>query len=353
MYALRSIALRRAACKLTFCFLLAFSLEGAALAMVFVLPWSPAVNWTLAGLVHLLAAGAFFIFPKRPRGLSGLGYYLPRLAGIITLFMPVAGPLGAFCSVVGAKILLKSQGLAHDYEGHDYRGDTLMEELDAMSSDEVLQDEVSIQPIIDILAGEDVNLKRGAISVLRRLGTPESIHLLKQSLTDDVPEVRFYAHTALSKLEEESVTLLQRAERKAKAGTPEDRKALVLAYRDYAASGLPEQSMLDHYQQSAYDMGTRVMFELPGDIELTMAVAGLALLRGDYDVAEGFFWNLLHLGTGTMEAYLGLGRIRFEQGDYLGLGHLMQQMQQAKVPPSDDPEVVKRFTLWTAPEAAA
>ena len=52
------------------------------------------------------------------------------------------------------------------------------------------------------MSGDDNDLKRGAINTLQRIGSPEAISILKQSLSDVSPEIRHYAHIALTRLDE-------------------------------------------------------------------------------------------------------------------------------------------------------
>lgn len=345
---LRTRVRRRAAAKFLIMAALAALFESLALYVAGSDLLVPTVKWPAAALLHICAAASFLLFRKRPRGLAGLGHYLPKLCGILTLFLPLAGLVGSVLSVMAAHILLESKGLATHMEGHEYRGDTLLERIETQDSAQILREEISIQPIIDIMSGEDMNLKRGAINLLRRMGTAEAVGMLKNSLTDPAPEVRFYAHTALARLEEKRIDALQEAERKAASEKPEDLRILAMAYRDYADSGLPEQTMREHYWAQAYEIGTRVLFSKPDDIELTLMLGDLAYERGEPLVAEGFYANMLNLGKGMMEAYLGLCRIKFEQGDMLGLRHLVQSMRETDPQPSENPAARTAYAFWAS-----
>ncbi len=87
-------------------------------------------------------------------------------------------------------------------------------------------------------------MKRGAVNLLRRIGSAEAVKLLRKSLSDESSEVRFYAHTALTRLEEDYAEAVEKARFRAdKYDSAQSHAELASVYRNYARSGLPEVNM--------------------------------------------------------------------------------------------------------------
>lgn len=377
----------RAGLKLAICFAIAFALETTALVVLFGNDDRHAWTWLMAGMLHFLAAASFNIFRHRPYALGGLGYFLPRMSALLTFFIPGLGLIGIFSAVVAAKLIMRSKGMAEDYEKKEFYISEVQELMELEDHQDFLRDELNIQPIVDIIKGDDVELKRGAIRVLKRMGNAESVALLRQCLTDPVPEIRFYAHTALDRLEESYNQMLQEAEDSASWGEGKDLKQLAKAYLKYARSGLvekeenmaegfkdvereamqasgegfkdladaylkyvrtglPEQGVLNHYLLRAANAATQAREKIPQDMDLVRTLAEISLELHDYDSARNYYSEMFKSGEMPVESSLGLCRVLYDTGDMKSLKKCINHMQNVEIPEGTPQEIVDQFEFW-------
>ncbi|MBA4357914.1 MAG: hypothetical protein C0405_09340, partial [Desulfovibrio sp.] len=182
----------------------AFALHGASLlaALSYHANGQPLV--AVVALCLLLASAAIFVLPAW----FARQWFVPRsniysLTAAMTLCMPGVGILGCLLVRLCAHAMMRQKNKTKEFResvemalGEDARWIT------RKRVGQVLADEIAIEPVIDVLQGDDPDLKRGAVKLLQRIGTPAAVALLRQSLADRFPEVRFYAHSALSDLED-------------------------------------------------------------------------------------------------------------------------------------------------------
>lgn len=113
--------------------------------------------------------------------------------------------------------------------------------------------ELDFLPLVEILAGDDIPLKRGAIEQLIRLGTPEAIAVLMSRRSDPSMEMRFYVNTAINRLKKEFDEELNAARRQMQmdANNVTTRLNLAKIYLRYADSGLLDPDMVTSYEDEA------------------------------------------------------------------------------------------------------
>jgi len=115
--------------------------------------------------------------------------------------------------------------------------------------------ELEIQPLVDVLASADHELKRGAIEALGEQPSARAVQALRQLLVDPHPDVRSGAGVMLFRLEAEFGREMRQAAGRA-AEAPASAASLIargaVCYR-YAASGLPGERMARFYLLEAAD----------------------------------------------------------------------------------------------------
>lgn len=82
-------------------------------------------------------------------------------------------------------------------------------EYRASKSQEILHDSAQIEPFLDIIEGDDVELKINAIGKLSAVRTKESITLLKVALEDSHYEVRYFASNSLTLMEKSIISEIE------------------------------------------------------------------------------------------------------------------------------------------------
>ncbi|HPG57803.1 MAG TPA: HEAT repeat domain-containing protein [Candidatus Wallbacteria bacterium] len=138
-------------------------------------------------------------------------------------------------------------------------------------------------PIVDLLSGEDIEIKRKSIIILHKLKTVKSIALLKKALSDANVEIKFMAASALLNIEndfKERIKNLEeeiaRAEEENYPALQELRYNLAAVISKYLMSGL-----LDNIGQKK--LGELMHYHLNSAIaENKNYIEALALLAGEY-----------------------------------------------------------------------
>ncbi|MFV0348925.1 MAG: HEAT repeat domain-containing protein [Halodesulfovibrio sp.] len=304
-------------------------------------------QWLLAGLLHVAASALPLCYAYQPARFPGAGWYLPKLTGLVSLFLPVIGIVGMMLTVSLTRLFIRSRGLANDF-GHEALKLTKDEEVAIQRSmDDMLREELATQPIVDILLGDDEDLKRGAIMLLKRMKSARAIRLLKESLSDGSTEVRFFAHTALSQLEESSMQRLEKAEELASAGNSKAIRDYATACRDYAHSGLPEASMKTYYLEEARKLFFKYLEQERQDRAIYIEIGKISIEMGEHAAALNAFDTALNYPETLVEARLGRCWVFYELRDWQHLTDEMRTMR-AHMPEGDEADDFNRalYMFW-------
>lgn len=126
-------------------------------------------------------------------------------------------------------------------------------EQSAVEHDVKVTQGLDFLPLADILAGNDTNLKRGAVENLCRLGNYESINLLLAYRNAADPEVRFYVTTALTRIKKELDEELDAAKRQMQKDVYKISSRVFLAkiYWRYARSHLLDVATSRRYVEES------------------------------------------------------------------------------------------------------
>ncbi|GFM35325.1 HEAT repeat domain-containing protein [Desulfovibrio psychrotolerans] len=304
-------------------------------------------QWLQATALHLLAAAVPLLYRYRPARFPSAGWYLPKLTGLITLFLPVVGISGMFLTVNLTKLLIRPKGLAHEFEQEKMHLTHLDAGTITRTMDDMLREELATQPIVDILLGSDDDLKRGAIMLLKRMKSPRAVTLLKESLSDASAEVRFFAHTALTQLEEDAVERLDKAEELAASGDAALVRAFAEACREYARSGLPEDTMRSYYLAESRKQYLRYMSIERRDHMACVELGHVSLELKDYESALRMFTTALDYPDTRLAGRLGRCWAFFEQRDWVRLSREMAIMRSA-MPEADEADEFSRalYVFW-------
>jgi tetratricopeptide (TPR) repeat protein len=142
-----------------------------------------------------------------------------------------------------------------------------------------------IQPYLDIILGDDTDLKINSCIKLMEINTYESIIILKKALQDESYEVRYMANNALDKLEQQyTIEIEQHSEMISKhPNTPENYKLRGNSYLYLARSGLLDEALSNFFLEKALDDFTKVIHFSPNEsyIYVKMAQVLTSLRRCD------------------------------------------------------------------------
>lgn len=228
--------------------------------------------WMLAGLaefplaIHVYASGdvdlrvavaghilaGVLIFLAVPRG---LGWWSPlRLwalwGAVATLMLPGMGWLltGVFYLAAGG-----GEIPAHLDEEDPTPRIALPKVSHELRREERIAAELDFIPLVEILAGDDLDLKHGAIEQLERLRTPEAVQMLLQYRSDPSLEIRYYINSALARIKNEFDEELEAARQQMQMDVYKVSARVFLAkiYLQYARSGLLDSELAQNYEDEA------------------------------------------------------------------------------------------------------
>lgn len=111
-------------------------------------------------------------------------------------------------------------------------------------------------PIVDVLSGSDMDVKRKAIVILQKLRSVRAIGLLRQALSDPSVEIKFMAASALLSIENEFKDEIKQIASEIERASSQGRRAISLLRRDmavaisrYIASGLLDEVSEKNFQE--------------------------------------------------------------------------------------------------------
>lgn len=287
-----------------------------------------------AGIFHLSASFVIFMIPHfYPQGFdqSISIHYRVHLSGYLTLFFPLIGLFGSGLSLIFAKKILKTKGLADEISNllmlkektHIYQ---------IQDSDEMLKKELKIQPLQDILSGDNIDMKRGAVKYLEKVGSPEAVRLLKKCLTSNDLELRFYTHSSLVKLDKNYTDQIKLITDKIKetGEEPDLIRQLASVYIRYANSEILEDSTRRYYLNLAHDIYESLLVKNSENVEILYIVGKHYIFEKKYQKAEEIFYKAMSIEPENALPILNLMQIYYEKRDLTSLSRIAQKIKQMK-----------------------
>ena len=330
--------------------------------------------WIVALLLHaasLLAAWRFYTGKELLAGIlalsllvaSSLAFVLPcllskhwransssvyGLTAALTLCLPGAGIIGCLLALLCAQLLMRQKNRIKEFKeslesalGEDSRW------IMRKRVGQVLADEIAIEPVIDVLQGDDPDLKRGAVKLLQRIGTPNAVGLLRQSLSDQFPEVRFYAHSALTELEDAFTKRIQTLNTTIeKTPSALAYRLLGMQYRAYADSGLADEIARGQHLVSCRDSLLRSLELEPGHDQTMLLLAQALLDLNQLREAWQMFEKCTRFEDTASEAQLGLAQIAYQLRDFAKLAEQARRMALSDAPRPLKPDPLALFEFW-------
>lgn len=269
---------------------------------------------------------------------------------ILTVFFP---GFGALFFVLQCGLFLKGKtlrtGLYEDYESYISRkqqdGGEVREVMNALRQ---IREEVSFEPLVDILTGTDVRMKQRAIKKLSQKISRESVKLLQEATRDASPEVRLYAAAALLEMEAGINAKIRRASEMTKQkGSPQAYAELADLYSTYVKTGLSEETLAQYYlglSAEAYEKSLDLDTNQP-QVVADYARVLLALRR--FDKAKRVMDRFVHLWPENGELVFLREEIYFNLGLYKDVGDLLKNAGRLAME-GREKEI---FDFWTEKKA--
>lgn len=318
----------------------------------------PHVSWVSAGLLHLaaslllIATPGWLRFP--PEG--QLARYFFHLVGWFNLFLPVFGLVGGSLCLFFVKFVLKPKGIAEDGREDPARvAEELLLPPVVRDVDAYQREELNVAPINDILRGKDENMKRGAITYLGRRATPEAVQTLTRCLSDASPDVRLFAHSALSKMDLAYNRQIHDAKKLvAKEGEKVlPHKLLGLAYKNYAECGLLDAGTINHYMNLATASIEQAYLLAGNEPEILLLLGKLHTATAHYDAAEKYYTQGCQTVPQPQDFLLGLCELYYVKNDFASLAATSRQIRDMLDGATADPDRNILVDFWAKASMAA
>lgn len=185
--------------------------------------------------------------------------------------------------------------------------------------------DMEIQPLIDVLAASDPDMKRAAVAVLSRQVNPGGIQLLRQLLADVEPDIRSDASIALTRFEEKLASELN-ASLALWVVNPDPQRTLSLVdqYYAYACSNVLDEISQSCYLAKARDLLQQYITQDSTKADVWLMLARIRQLLGETVEAMQDVRTALQLHPLSEEAYQLAMELAFrlhEWGLLISLAH--------------------------------
>lgn len=236
---------------------------------------------------HLLAAVLASLGVVRWHGLAGLSQRWTGWVLVWTLLLPGAGWLFAGILVLGGWGALDPHEAVTE-EDELVSAQTIDLPRPSEASSARIAREMDFVPLVEILAGDDMNLKRGAVEQLTRLRTPEAIAVLMSHRSDPSMEMRFYVNASLARIKKELDESLDAAryQMHMESDSVADRLNLAKVYLQYARSGLLDADLVNAYEKEAILHLNFVLNSVAPTTEAAELLISHLLQKRDWFMAE-------------------------------------------------------------------
>ena len=248
----------------------------------------------------IFATSGMIFFSTRSLILGG-GLYL--LYALFPLFGPSFG--GA---LMLALLFQKKLDLLTDFHEEDKAlGKGMGPQREVKSYEVSIRENINVEPLVETIRSHvNPDLKRGAIETLTQICSPDSIALLKECLSDPNTEVRFYASSGLSRIEErlngEIVKYKNILKDPSHVVCTDDYLNLGKAYFEFIYLEIQDQASLAYYLQEAINAFEKAHAEASDSVPVLQALERAYIKAGRNDDAR--LLKKKHSGKDTNLIYL-------------------------------------------------
>lgn len=298
----------------------------------------------LAVFLHCIAATAGLV---ACHGLQPVGRRNGLFDYAICFGLPFVG--GVFCCfcLLDEKST-QSKGVLEDFAQYVNASDRLAGDWSPPDAVRYDPHPESLESLLDIIrSGASVDDKRKAIESLAQIETPRAVEILRIALSNHSTEIRFYAASVLSQMEERLSQRLAALEQDVTRGRRKDSAVefdLARSYFDYAYYGLVEGYRRERYIRKAIDL-SRSTLRNGGRPDAWVLIGRALLYLGRYGEAEAAFDRFIEHEPNDVKGYLWRAESRFYQSDYAGLLEDCSMAEQCGIIPTRMEAVVEEWRM--------
>lgn len=208
------------------------------------------------------------------------------------------------------------------------------------------QDERIVQPLIDALKGEDVEIRKGAVNALAAKKDPAAIKALADSLENTALEVRYFAVEALGKISKDFSDRIIDAQTAVEQnpGVYSYIVDLATCYYEYAVSAVEDKTLSEFYLRQAFNEYGKA-FELnQTDMGLLIRYAEVLTRLDEFKKALELYQLAASGGNDKIDAMVGMADVCFKMGN---LKEVKKIAKQLKASTEKMPEQVQQaVSIW-------
>jgi len=191
------------------------------------------------------------------------------------------------------------------------------ETLPAISGQEFLRELLDIESFSDILLGSNSDMKRSVIEKLAQKDNREAVKLLKQTLKDTDPEIRFHASCGLKKIDENFQRRILTLKDEILLNPKSFNLYLSLGqeYFKFSRSGLADQTTTDFYLNQAW-LALEAALGIDGNNLTALLEAGkIKIELGDYEEAVKYLDKALQADPSNWQIRIWRCEANFHRGN--------------------------------------
>jgi predicted Zn-dependent protease len=180
---------------------------------------------------------------------------------------------------------------------------------------------LQVEPLVDLLSGDDQDLKRAAADALVSTRSKSAVDQLRILLRDPDLETRLSASLRLVALEDE-ISLETQAAREATEQSPRDPSSwssLAQVYINYASSGLSDAATNRQYLSQAAEAYQNALQLNPHQQRLALALGRAYLAVDELPTAQPLLEYAKESEAERVEAELLLMELAYRRGDFAAL----------------------------------
>lgn len=247
-----------------------------------------------------------------------------------------------FCAllfIATAKQVWSSVDAYDDYEKYityDYTCEKKYVDEEKMV--EIVNDELLLQPLVDVMQEDDIKLRRGAVGAMKNLPKKDAVKLLKLSLSDNSVEIRFYAAVGLSEIESGINENIEMAKNEVDRSPESVDARIVLAnsYAEYHECGILDDVTSRYYLDLAIKEYYTINEMRGGDVNILNSIGNLEAERQNFGSALSKFLEVSEIEPDNIFANVGIMQIFYETGK---VSHTIKRAREVigKMPKSEGP----------------
>ncbi|MDP8219166.1 MAG: tetratricopeptide repeat protein [Candidatus Theseobacter exili] len=209
-------------------------------------------------------------------------------------------------------------GLYDDYEEYITEQNKSAASLESMSvMMRKARREISFEPYIDIINGNDERSKSKVIEKLSKIISHNSVMLLKKALTDESSDIRIYAAGAMTRIEDsirDKIRLVQH--NVMRIGTPDEYFDLGDLLSMYAHLGLLEEKLENYYFNLSLDAYRCSLAQDPAKPHAIVRCAQCLLDLSKYEEAKELLNSAMDILPDNEEIMILRSKVYFRMNNF-------------------------------------